>query len=161
MKLPQPHRDRCYFHLGYSNKAGIPLGDLSRLEEALDTIQSDYFYNKVLEQLDRCDRAWELSELAGNDGSRFLSKNSYLGDINRTILTESSKDFRIWRDNYLVESDHLAHLLWVASYRREESLRYRFERGGGEHVAVIPGVADTAAVSRVEATIRYGGSFGY
>lgn len=161
MKLPQPHRDRVYFHLGYSNKAGIPLGDLSRLEEALDTIQSDYFQTKVLEQLDRCDRAWELSELAGNDGTRFLVRELVAGDISRTTLRESSKDFRIWRENYVIETNNLAHLLWVANYNEPGTERFRFERSGGEFVNVIEGVADTCAVSRIDAVYRYAGGFGF
>jgi hypothetical protein len=55
----------------------------------------------------------------------------------------------------------LAQQLWVANYRRESSLRYRFEVAAGEYINLLPGVADTVAVSRMEATIRYGGSFGY
>lgn len=161
MKVPQPHRDRCSFHLGYGNKAGIPAGDLSRLEEALDTIQSDYFLQKLLEILDRCDRAFELSELAGDTTGRYQSKEGYFGDINRTIVRESSKDARIWWENYLNQCDLLAQELWVPCYRREASLRYRFERGGGEFIMSIPGNADTVAVSRVDSVSRYAGSFGF
>lgn len=161
MKVPQPHRDRCGFHLGYGNKAGIPCGDLARLEEALDTIQSDYFFQKLLDILDRCDRAFELSELAGDTTGRYQSKEGYFGDINRTIVRESSKDARIWWENYLNQCDLLAQELWVASYRRESSLRYRFERGGGEFINILSGVADTCAISRVEATRTFAGSFGF
>ncbi len=160
MKLQGLHRDRCYYHLGYGNAAGIPAGDLARLEEALDTIKSDYMHHKVLEQLDRCDRAWELSELA-NDGGRFQSKSLYTGDINRAIINISAKDNRVWWENYLQEGRRLAQLLWVPFYYDEESLRYRFERTGADFISTIPGVADTCAVSRLEATIRYGGGFGF
>ncbi|WNN90769.1 hypothetical protein [Gloeocapsopsis dulcis] len=38
---------------------------------SLNDIQNGYMMGKVKEQLDRCDRAWELSELAGDQGSRF------------------------------------------------------------------------------------------
>lgn len=160
MKLQEPHRDRCYFHLGYGNAAGIPAGDLSRLEEALDTIKSNYMLQKVLEQLDRCDRAWELSELA-NDGGRFQTKSLYQGDINRSIINVSAKDNRVWWENYLEEGRRLAQLLWVPYYYDEESLRYRFERTGADFIATIPGCADTVAVSRVDSVGRYAGSFGF
>lgn len=161
MIVPQPHRDRCYFHLGFGNKAGIPAADLSRVEEALDTLQSDYFFQKLLEQLDRCDRAWEMSELAGPSGLRYQTRELYSGDINRAIVREGSKDHRIWWEAYLQETDHLAHQLWVSNYQRESSLRFRFERGGGEFIMSIPGPADTCAVSRVDSVIRYCGSFGF
>lgn len=161
VNVPQPHRDRCYHHLGYHSGAGIPLGDLARLEEALNDIKSDYHFQKLLEQLDRCDRAEKSSELGGEQGLRYQNREIYGGDINRSILRESSKDHGIWWEAYLRESDKLAHMLWVANYQRESSLRYRFERSGGAFINSIPGPADTVAVSRIEGVYRYGGSFGF
>lgn len=161
MKVPQPHRDRCYHFLGYGNAAGIPAGDLSRLEEALDTVKSDYLMQKLLEQLDRCDRAEQASELTGPQGIRFQTREKYGGDIERGIVRESSKDQGIWWEAFLKETDRLAQQLWVANYQRESSLRYRFERSGGAFIDIIPGVADTCGVSRMEGTIRYAGSFGF
>lgn len=160
MKLTDLDQSRCLFHLGCASTAGVPAGDVSRFYEAFNDIQNDYMMNKVREQLDRCDRAWELSELA-NDGGRFQTKTLYAGDLNRSILNISAKDNRIWSENYVQETDKLAQMLWVPSYRREESLRYRFARIGQEYINAIPGVADTVGVSRVEATIRYGGGFGF
>ncbi|WP_250123078.1 hypothetical protein [Chroococcidiopsis sp. CCMEE 29] len=89
------------------------------------------------------------------------TKERYAGDLERAIVRLSSKDQGVWFENYLRETDLLAQQLWVANYRRESSLRYRFEVAAGEYINLLPGVADTVAVSRMEATIRYGGSFGY
>lgn len=161
MKLTDLDQSRCLFHLGCASTAGVPAGDVSRFYEAFNDIQNDYMMNKVREQLDRCDRAWELSELA-NDGGRFQTKSLYAGDLNRSIINISAKDNRVWTENYLIESDHLAQMLWVPNYRRtEEALRFRFSRDGGEYIMSIPGNADTACVSRVEATKLFAGSFGF
>lgn len=160
MKLSDYDRSRALFHLGAASIAGIPAGDVARFYEAFNDIQNDYMMNKVREQLDRCDRAWELSELA-NENGRFQTKSLYQGDINRAIINISAKDNRVWAENYLEEGRKLAQMLWVPFYRDEESLRYRFARIGQEYINAVPGVADTCGVSRVEATIRYGGGFGF
>lgn len=161
MKVPQPHRDRCYFHLGFTSGAGIPAGDLSRLEQSLDEVKSDYFLQKILEQLDRCDRAWEASELAGPEGIRFQTREKYGGDIDRGIIRESSKDHRIWWENYLAEGRRLAQILWVPYYYDEASLRYRFERGDGAFINSIPGPADTSSGTRKYWAVTLAGAFGF
>jgi hypothetical protein len=145
--LSELDKSRCRFHLGFG--AGVPAGDRARLEEAMNLLQDDYEVRRCQEILQRCDRAFEATEILG-DSSRFDTKELYAGDINRTILRESARDSRTWWENYLKETDLLAaHPLWVPNYRREENLRYRFARTGAEFIMAVPGPADTCISDRL------------
>ncbi len=141
--LSELDKSRCRFHLGFG--AGVP----ARLEEAMNLLQDDYEVRRTQEILERCDRAFEATEILG-DTSRFHTKELYAGDINRSILRESARDSRTWWENYLKETDLLAaHPLWVPNYRREENLRYRFARTGAEFIMAVPGPADTCISDRI------------
>lgn len=145
VSLSDRDQSRCRYHLAFG--AGVPAGDRARLEEAFHDIQDDYTLGKIVEQLDRCDRAESTSEL-GNAG--FSSRELITGDINRSVIRTSNTDaFRIWRENYLVETDRLAQILWVPNYRRDYALRYRFSRHGAEYIKAVPGPADTSVGTRV------------
>lgn len=153
-------RERCYFHLGYGNRDGIDAGDVAQVEESFTTIRSSYMLNRILEQLDICDDAWEASRLT-RSGIRYTTKEIYLGDLNRSISRDSSKDNRLWWDNYLKESQELAQLLWVPNYRMESMQRFRYERSAQAFIRAIPGVADTSVSSRRLEFAQLAGSFGF
>ena len=160
MKVAAPHRDRVYFHAGYGNRFGIPYGDIARVEEALDTIVSDYMMNCLLTQLDRCDKSFQETE-TGN-ANRYDTKELYTGDISRAIIRDSSsKGSRAYWDAYYKEVGELCQLLWIADYRSEENLRYRFARDGGVFMDAVPGIADTSVASRIVERKALGGSFGF
>lgn len=143
--LPNLDKSRCRYHLAYG--AGVPAGDRARLEEAFNDIEDNFTLNKIKEQLDRCDRAEATSEL-GNAG--FSSRELITGDINRSVIRTSNTDaFRIWKENYLNETDRLAHILWVPNYRRESALRYRYARHGAEYIKAVPGPADTSVGTQI------------
>lgn len=145
--LAELDKSRTRFHLGYG--AGTPAGDRARLEEAMNELGDNYEVNRVREILDRCDRAYELTEQ--NQSGRFETKELYVGDINRSIVRESNRDSKKWWENYLKETDLLAfHPLWVPNYRREENLRYRFARIGAEYIMGVPGPADTCVSDRIQ-----------
>jgi hypothetical protein len=162
MKVDPLNRSRIYFHLGYGAGAGagIDAGDVAQVEEAMNAVRDEYFMNRIKEQLDICDDAWD-SARATKTGFRFDIRENYAGDINRAIVRDSSKSLRIWEENYRREADALARLLWVPNYNREGMERYRFERAAGAFVRALPGVADTAISSRRLQFEQLAGSFGY
>lgn len=152
-------RDRCRFHLGYLPGAPIPAGDAARLEEAMDTIGSSYQVEQIRNHLDRCDRAWEASEVIPNDyndpnGSKLLNPSRLevmSGDVERSVsVSEPLKADNIFREIYLREVDRLAETLYVANYRRPDVRSYAFYRSGSEYIAAVPGPADTAICGTIE-----------
>jgi hypothetical protein len=146
--LSELDKSRTRFHLGYG--AGTPAGDRARIEEAMNGLQDDYEVNRVREILERCDRAFVLTEQ--NADGRYQSKELYVGDINRSIIREeTNRTNRLWWENYLKETDLLAfHPLWVPNYRREENLRYRYARYGAEFIKAVPGPADSCVSDRIQ-----------
>lgn len=157
--LAQRDRSRVRFHLGYGNMAGIPTGDTARLEEAMDTVYDAYQMRRIQQILSRCDSAWDAAA-PGTGGP--VSKELISGDINRSVIrtTDPFRAQEIAYQYYLRETDNLAQELWVANYRREENLRYRFERSGGEYINLLRGVADTAVGAAQYEFTNSGGSFG-
>lgn len=157
--LAGQERSRVYFHLGYGSGAGIPTGDLARLEEAMDTVRDSYQLARIREILNRCDEAWTASK-PGTGGA--VSKELISGDINRSVIrtTDPYRAQEIAYRDYLRETDNLAQELWVANYRQEVHLRYRFERSGGEHINLLKGVADTAVGAAQYELSNNAGGFG-
>ena len=138
---------RVAYHLGY-NLATVPAGDYARLMEATSSIPSEFYYDKIVQQVERCEEAERLTELAtGRSSSR---QENIAGDVSRTITIQDKRETaRIWRENYLYECDRLAHMLYVPNYRDPVAARYRFERSGGEFIQAIPGPPDTARADRL------------
>lgn len=161
VNLSSIHRERTYFHLGYGNRDGIDAGDVAQCEEAFTTIRSNYMLNRVLEQLDICDESWDACRLTRTEAGRYTTRELFTGDLNRSILRDSSKDNRVWWDNYLNEGRQLAQLLWVPFYRDEGQLRYRYERSAQAFIRALPGCADVAVSSSKLEFAQLGGSFGY
>lgn len=153
-------KSRVYFHLGMGARTGIDVADLADVEEACKIIPDEYTHLRVLEQLDICDEAFELSRMT-RGGNRFTTREQFAGDLSRSIVRESAKDFRVWHENYLNECRNLAQLLWCPLYRDEQMLRYRYERAAGAFISCIPGPADTSVSSRKVEFAQLGGSFGF
>ena len=138
---------RVAYHLGY-NIATVPAGDYARLLEACNSVPSEFYYDKIVQQIERCEDAERLTELA--TGRATSRQETILGDVSRSINIQDKRETaRIWRENYLYECDRLAHMLYVANYRDPVVSRYRFERSGGEFIQAIPGPPDVSRADRL------------
>lgn len=138
---------RTAYHLGY-NIATVPAGDYARLMEACNSIPSEYYFDKIVQQIERCEEAERLTELAA--GRATSRQETILGDVSRSINIQDKRETaRIWRENYLYECDRLAHLLYVPNYKDPVAARYRFERSGGEFIQAIPGPPDVSRSDRL------------
>lgn len=151
MELDEYQKSRCRFHLGYNVGANLPAGDLARLEEAMARVPDSYFYARITDHLDRCDKAYRVSEVLRDESLPTPNRIERItGDTERAIFqsdpVRADKDYR---ELYLREVDRLAETLYVANYRREDVRRYAFDRSGGEFIMAIPGPADTAVGTRV------------
>lgn len=154
MRLSDYDADRVRFHLGFNLGSQIPAGDCARLEEAMNRIPSSFWYEKITNQLDRCDRAWDASEVLKEVATEGLiapsRQQAIFGDANRTIAISDplSADSQ-YREIYLRECDRLAESLYVPNYRREDVRRYAFERSGSEFIMSVPGPADPSVGTRL------------
>jgi hypothetical protein len=138
---------RVAYHLGY-NIATVPAGDYARLMEACNSVPSEYYYDKIVQQIERCEDAERLTELA--TGRATSRQETILGDVSRSINIQDKRETaRIWRENYLYECDRLAHMLYVPNYRDPVAARYRFERSGGEFIQALPGPPDVSRSDRL------------
>ena len=138
---------RVAYHLGY-NIATVPAGDYARLLEASNSIPSEYYFDKIVQQIERCEEAERLTELAAGDATS--RQETILGDVSRSISIQDKREVtRVWRENYLYECDRLAHMLYVPNYRDPVAARYRFERSGGEFIQAIHGPPDVSRSDRL------------
>lgn len=151
MELDNYNKSRCRWHLGVNTGANVPAGDVARLEEAMARIPDSYFYDRVIEHLDRCDKAYAVSQVFRVADQPQPSRIERItGDTDRAIFqSDPLKAAKDYREVYLREVDLLAETLYVANYRREEVRRYAYERAGAEFIMAIPGPADTAVGTRV------------
>lgn len=151
MELDEHNKSRCRFHLGYNVGANLPAGDIARLEEAMTRIPDSYFFARVIEHLDRCDKAYRVSQVFRVEDQPQPSRIERITGENERAIYQSDplKAAKDYREVYLREVDLLAETLYVANYRREEVRRYAFERGGVEFIMAVPGPADTAVGTRV------------
>jgi hypothetical protein len=150
LELNDYEKSRTRFHLGYNSGANIPAGDLARLEEAMARIPDSYFYSRITEHLDRCDKAYRVSQVFRVEDQPQPSRVERItGDTDRAIYSSDPlKAAKDYREVYLREVDQLAETLYVANYRRDEVRRYAFERAGVEFIMAIPGPADTSVTTR-------------
>ena len=138
---------RTAYHLGY-NIATVPAGDYARLMEACNSIPSEFYYDKIVQQIERCEEAERLTELA--TGRATSRQETILGDVSRSINIQDKRETaRIWRENYLYETERLAQMLYVPNYRDPVAARYRFERSGGEFIQSLPGPPDVSRADRL------------
>ena len=141
--------------MGYNTGANLPAGDIARLEEAMARIPDSYFYNRTTEHLDRCDKAYKLSQVFKSETQPQPSRIQRItGDTDRAIYqSDPIKADKDYREIYLREVDRLAETLYVANYRRDEVRRYAFDRSGSEFIMAIKGPADTAVGTRVSQAV--------
>jgi hypothetical protein len=138
---------RVAYHLGF-NIATVPAGDYARLMEACNSIPSEFYYDKIVQQVERCEEAERLTELA--TGRATSRQELIAGDVSRSINIQDKRETaKIWRENYLYECDRLAHMLYIPNYRDPVAARYRFERSGGEFIQAIPGPPDVSRADRL------------
>lgn len=138
---------RVTYHLGY-NIATVPAGDYARLLEACNSIPSEFYYDKIVQQIERCEEAERLTELA--NGRATNRQETILGDVNRSInIQDKTEVAKVWRQNYLYETGRLAEMLYVANYKDPVASRYRFERSGAEFIQAIPGPPDVSRADRL------------
>lgn len=158
MRLDNHNRDRCTFHLGFGNRGGIPAADVAVLEQAMDSIQSNYQYNRMIEILDSCDELWNK----WRNSETAQSTELISGDINRSVIRsiDPTKIRKLAWENYLQVVRELARNLSCANYRDDAYDRYRYERGAGDYLNLIPGVADTAIGSAQYEIANNGGGYG-
>ena len=146
-KLDDYNFSRVAYHLAY-NIATVPAGDYARLVEACKSIPSEFYKDKNVQQIERCEEAERFTELA--DGRATNRQETILGDVSRSINIQDKRETaRIWRENYMYECDRLAQQLYVPNYRDPVAARYRFERSGGEFIQAIPGPPDVSRSDRL------------
>ena len=158
MKLDTYVQSKVRWHLGY-NSTSVPAGDQARLEEAMNNVQDSFWYDKIVEQVSRCDEAEKRTDMTGSVNNDSIPKSrveSILGDVDRTISTSDFKEtLRTWTQIYLFETDRLALHLYVPNYRNPEQARYRFNREGAEFIQALPGPADVAVGTRLVLETNY------
>ncbi len=138
--------ERVCYHLNYNISAVSP-SDYARLLEACNNIPSDFYYNKIISQIQRCESAEIYTELASNRGASQQEVILGQGDevLNRTITVQDNrKVMRIWRENYLYECDRLSAVLHVVNYKDPVIAESRFIVNEGEFIQTLPGPVDPA-----------------
>ena len=94
MQLDSFLKSKIRWHLGY-NTTSIPAGDLSRLEEALNNVPDSFWYQKLVEQITRCDEAEKRTDMTGSANNDQVPRNrleNIAGDVDRTITTTDFRD---------------------------------------------------------------------
>lgn len=131
--------------------ANLPAGDIARFEEAVARIPDSYWYERVTEHLDRCDKAYRVSQVFRDETQPQPSRIERItGDTERAIYqSDPVKADRDYWEIYLREVDRLAETMYVPNYRRDEVRRYAFERAGAEFIMAVPGPADTSVATRL------------
>ena len=138
--------ERVCYHLNYNISAVSP-SDYARLLEACNNIPSDFYYNKIINQIQRCESAEVYTDLASNRGASQQEVILGQGDevLNRTITVQDNrKVMRIWRENYLYECDRLSAILHVVNYKDPVIAESRFIVNEGEFIQTLPGPVDPA-----------------
>ncbi|MGB7564188.1 MAG: hypothetical protein WBM08_05485 [Prochlorococcaceae cyanobacterium] len=154
MYLSPDDESRVAFHLGYNRGAEVPAGDVARLQEACRRIPDEHWYRQVIDHLNRCDRAWNASEVMRDVADTGVMAPSQLqlisGDANRSVaVSDPLKADTFYREVYLRECDRLAETLYVRNYRRPEQRQLAFERSGATYIQAVAGPADTSVGTRV------------
>lgn len=136
--LSTRYQSKARFHL-VGTGAGIPAGDLARIEEAFATIPDDTIRTYIEDLIDRCDDAW--NDIKTLDTSQTVQAESYAGDINRTIVRaqKNLQVFQYYYKIYYTNVEELARSLWVPEYRTPNGDHLRFARSGGEYINSVPG----------------------
>jgi hypothetical protein len=159
MELSNQDKSRARFHLGFSTPTGIWEQDVRQVEQSFTDIKDLYVYDQIINQIDRCDRAFEKTDMTLEPAQE---KQLYVGDLNRAKLNfDLAVAARQWGEVYLLEVDKLAIILHVPNYRRPDVAELRRERAGAVYMQPVPGPADTAIISKVEALFLLSGGSGF
>ena len=158
MKLDTYVQSKVRWHLGY-NLTSVPAGDQARLEEAMNNVQDSFWYDKIVEQITRCEEAEKRTDMTGSVNNDTTPRNrieTIAGDVDRSVSTSDFKEtLKTWTQIYLYETDRLALHLYVPNYRNPEQARYRFNREGAEFIQALPGPADVAVGTRLVLETNY------
>ena len=116
-------------------------------------MQDSFWYEKIVEQVSRCDEAEKRTDITGSVNNGTVPRNrleTIGGDVDRTIgTTDVKQTLKVWNEVYLYETNRLAQHLYVPNYRDPEQARYRFNREGAEFIQALPGPADVAVGTRL------------
>ena len=92
MKLDTYVQSKVRWHLGY-NLTSVPAGDQARLEEAMNNVQDSFWYDKIVEQISRCDEAEKRTDMTGsvnNDSvPKFCEKSIAPGIVKPSLNDET------------------------------------------------------------------------
>lgn len=160
-RLSSKDISRCLLHLGMSGVQGIPVQDLSMLHRAVSFIPSAQVQNLVIRQLDVCDRAWNNLDMTAEPKT---SASLTTGDVNRSeVRFDLRQSQRGYWEEYLMQTDRLAQLLFVPNYWRDDEARYRFERAGLDFIEIPPEaiVADSSIADKLTFANLISGSHGF
>ena len=136
--LDDTYKKLARWHL-VGTGAGVPAGDLARVEEAINEIPDETILLKVKQVINWCEAAW--SDLQFVQNTITMNAESYAGDINR-IVTRAQKGEQVmefYHKVYYQRVDMLARTLWVPEYRTPDNDHVRYARHGGEYVKSLPG----------------------
>jgi hypothetical protein len=142
-----------------ASSTGIDEGDVRAVEQAVVTIRDKTIYDYILSQLDRCDRAYSMTEMVNEPAYKKLL---YTGDLNRARIDfEIAESSRLWNENYLLECDKLGKILNCPNYWRPEVEQQRRQRLAAVYVYPIDGPADTCIISQLDAIELISGGTGF
>lgn len=137
---PQDQK-RVRFHLSYTS-AAVPDGDQYLLETRMQNIPDLFTVGKIREHLDRCDRAFDKSEM-DQQVAALLATDTYAGDINRTNVKQATESLKTRRQNYLFETNMLALRIGAPNYTDPDWWGNLYMRHQGGTLPRIPAPADT------------------
>lgn len=140
-------KNRVRYHLNYvtgTTDAGVQ----AWLEEAMDTINSDFKIQRLQLLLNRCDAAENETFTGGTDTSdnnfALAARELYDGDIVRTRTQLREVPLKERWENYYAECDHLASRLNVPNLSRESAMiEFSHMYSGGSYIQAVPGPTDT------------------
>ncbi|HEY9702363.1 MAG TPA: hypothetical protein V6C58_07950 [Allocoleopsis sp.] len=140
-------QERVREHIGYNVPRGIPAALESRLQDAFNSIRSDYAIEQIKKWLDRCDAILEASNPMS--GEAYTQKQLILGDINRATTNIGNREINYWWELYLKQTDQLAFKLNVPNLRRPENAGFLWVRWGADYVQGLPGPPDSCTSDRI------------
>ena len=92
MKLDTFVQSKVRWHLGY-NLTSVPAGDQARLEEAMNNVQDSFWYDKIVEQITRCEEAEKRTDMTGsvnNDTTCLLYTSPSPRDVEESRMPSSA-----------------------------------------------------------------------
>ena len=146
-------KGRVKYHLNYvtgTTDAGVQ----AWLEEAMDTLGTNYKVERLVLLIGRCEQAENEAYTSGPDTAdnnfTFAASEIYDGDIQRTRTQLREVSLKERWENYYTECDHLASRLNVPNLSRESNMiEFSHMYSGGEYIRAIPGPTDTCRSDKI------------